>query len=58
MFVEQIVLQQFIHDLIRKSQSCRRQVDQALKRGAADSDLTDVFCFRDCGKNKLFLSIR
>src|ERR1039457_2279882 len=55
MIVEQIVLQQIIRYLIRKSQSCCRPVDQTLKRGSADTNLTNVFCFRESGKEELFL---
>ena len=55
MIVEQIVLQQVIRYLIRKSQSCCRPVDQALKRGSADTNLTNIFCFRESGKEELFL---
>ena len=58
MIVEQIVLQQIRRYLIRKIQSCCRPVDQALKRRSADTDLTNVFCFRESGKEELFLLLR
>ena len=58
MIVEQIILQQVIRYLIRESQSCCRPVDQALKGGSADTNLTNVFCFRESGKKKLFLFFR
>lgn len=58
MIVEQIFLQQISCYLVRKIQSCCRPVDQALKRGSADTNLTHVFCFRESGKEELFLFFR
>ena len=55
MIVEEIVLQQIIRYRFRKIQSCRSPVDEALKRGSADTDLANVFCFRERGKEELFL---
>ncbi len=55
MLVEKILLQQVIHDRLRKGQGRRRPVHQPLHRAFADKNLTQVFCFCERGNDDLFL---
>ena len=55
MLLKKILLQQVIHDRVRKGQRCRRPVDQPLDRAFADKDFMQAFCFCDRSNEELLL---